>query len=150
MSNRPTTYAKHAGRATALEGQLDLLGSAEPVVFKAKKRARKPGGHAAGREGMQRAHEHAEADMPGWTELAIEAVRQCVQALPPGSEFIIENIRARLDGILPEPDELRGWGTVTRRCIKLNIIERLEGRSAPAITSNGSDKPLYRAGSAIA
>lgn len=146
MSNRPTTYAKHAGRATALEGQLDLLGGAEPVPMKRKQRKRKPGGHEAGRIGMQRAAERAEREQPGWEELAIEAVRQCVLAMPAGTEFIIENVRARLDGILPPPTELRAWGSATRALRRLNIIERVPGKVAPAMSSNGTEKPVYRRG----
>lgn len=55
-------------------------------------------------------------------------------------EFTIEQIRKNID--IEQPENLRRWGAVTNKAIKLGYITRT-GRFAPAESSNRSPKPLY-------
>jgi hypothetical protein len=101
-----------------------------------------------GEVGIARAVDRAERKHSGWVDLALEKFLAHVKTLPHDHEFIAEDIRLVIAGSLPQVPELRVWGAVTRRAIKrLYIIKT--GRVAPACSSHGSDKPLYRRGSAV-
>jgi hypothetical protein len=83
------------------------------------------------REGAERAAEHAEREMAGWMESALELVR----TLASKREMLTsETIRdhAFLNG-LPDPSEPRAWGAVSLRAAKLGIIEK-------AKTEHGEDR----------
>ncbi len=143
---RPTTYAKHVGRTTEPnEVQLDIFSSAAPAHKKRRNHA-KAKGHEAGRIGLQRAMEAAERRVPGWTEMALAAVKAYVHTTEPGEKFTLEALRMKVEAGLPPPNDLRAWGNVPRMCCKLGILERRKGEFAPAESSNGSPKPVYRRG----
>jgi len=137
MNNRPTTYAKHAGRAPALAGQFDIFSSAPPKEVKRRPTMKKkpPAPPVA----------VAETVAP-WTTIAAEAVRLRVVALPADETFTIETIRAAIEDSIPVPPRgLRTWGQVTRMCKDRGIIEAT-GVWQPTASSNGSPKMTYRPG----
>lgn len=102
---RSPTYAKHAGRDVERDDDtLDLFATAEPVKLKRRKACAKP----------RRAEPSVlpEEARVSWIELAISAVRRNLLLVPSkgkGSTFTMEEMRARLDGILWEPEDLRTW-----------------------------------------
>lgn len=101
-----------------------------------------------GARGMRRAAEHAERESDGWIERAVTVLRTAAQVAKPEDEFTIEQLRA--DGwsrLLPEPPDLRAWGSATQIAARRGFIEKTGGY-APATSSNGSPKPLYRKGRA--
>jgi hypothetical protein len=92
--------------------------------------------------GAERASGKAERLEPGWVDRAAEAVRMFANDSHPLS-FTIEDARASFSA--PEGVDLRAWGHVTRRALRLGYIEPT-GDYAPAASSNGSPKKLYRKG----
>lgn len=92
--------------------------------------------------GIDSAHDHAEADSPGWTELAAEELR--TYALTAG-DFIVEQARIAITPIVGAPEELRAWGAVTQMAQRRGWIART-GHYLAASSSNGSPKPVYRCG----
>lgn len=99
---------------------------------------------AARDAGMQSSAEHAESDMPGWQDEAVEACKEAID-WQDDEQFTMERIRQLATWWfgLSIPPELRAWGAVTVRLIREGIIEKT-GQYAPAASSNGSAKPLYR------
>jgi hypothetical protein len=98
--------------------------------------------------GAERAAGRAERVVPGWIDSAAEAVRDFVRhnLLGMTGEFTIEVARRwAADMGLQDPPDGRAWGHVTRRAVQLGIIEPTGGY-APAASSNGSPKRLYRRG----
>lgn len=95
-----------------------------------------------GHAGAELAAEKAERVEPGWIDAAVEDIRHYVRHTD--SEFTIEQARSMCR---QPPDSVDGrvWGAVTRRAIRLGVIEATGGY-APAASSNGSPKPLYRKG----
>lgn len=94
--------------------------------------------------GAERAAGKAERTAPGWIDRAAEVVRDFARGSGPFS-FTIEEARAGFRA--PQGVDLRAWGAVTRRAIALGYIEATDGY-APAASSNGSPKRLYRKGRA--
>lgn len=94
--------------------------------------------------GAERAASRAERTQPGWIDRAAEAVRGFAVGSGPFA-FTIEEARASFQA--PEGVDLRAWGHVTRRAVQLGYIEPT-GDYAPAASSNGSPKRLYRKGKA--
>lgn len=98
--------------------------------------------------GMERSAARADRAHCKWTEQALDVLVEHVQSLPNGAEFIVEDVRLAIESKVPEPPDLRAWGAVTQAAIKRLYISRT-GKYAPAKSSNASDKPLYRKGSAL-
>lgn len=93
-------------------------------------------------EGMASSANHAETDAPGWGEMAYTYVKYS-SWLRGKDEFTMEAARNYLFLLgLPEPAELRAWGSVTQRLIRDGIIEPVG--FAKAASSNGSPKRTYR------
>lgn len=88
----------------------------------------------------------------GWSERALEWLRvyAATAQLPTGEleAFTIEQARAWIGecAALPDGADARAWGAVTRRAVRLGYIEATGGY-APAASSHGSPKRLYRRGS---
>jgi len=95
--------------------------------------------------GMRRAADHADRVEPGWTERAVEALRQF--AKEQSKPFTIEAAREAIASKVPQPPEARAWGAVTRTARARDYIAPA-GVALPAASSNGSLKPGWRAGSA--
>lgn len=99
----------------------------------------------AGEIGIQRSHEHAERDEPGWTERAAAALFAFAKRTAP-ADFTIEQARAAVEPVVGAPVELRAWGAVTQRALRRRWIERVDFRRTHS--SNGTFMPTYRAGGA--
>lgn len=93
--------------------------------------------------GMRRAADHAERVEPGWTEQAVQALREFAKAQT--APFTIETAREAIAAKVPRPPEARAWGAVTRLARSRNYIAAA-GVVMPAASSNGSLKPGWQAG----
>lgn len=94
-------------------------------------------GHSAARAAAEKAEEVA----PGWMdEAALQIFKFAIRHRD--HAFTIEQARAEC---MPTPEgaDARSWGHVTRLAVKLGWIEATGGY-APAASSNGSPKRLYR------
>lgn len=115
--------------------QLELLPVSAPLrMARARRRAD---------TGIARSAERAERCAPFWPGLAVEALRH--YALTTDKPFTIEAARAYFAATLNPPPDERAWGAVTRIARQRGVIEHT-GDYAPAASSNGSPKPLYRRG----
>lgn len=98
---------------------------------------------AARDAGMQSSAEHAEDVQPGWGDLAANVASFCLGYYGQPC-FTMEELRLWCSWhALPEPPDMRAWGSVTVRLIREGIIEKT-GQFAPATSSHGSPKPTYR------
>ena len=109
--------------------------------------------------GIESSRQHAEQDAPGWGEMALTMVRwfskvkdrQYESSLLTGPvvgrnhyAWTAEECRlwcAAHD--LPDPPELRAWGSVIQRALREGLIVKTGGFRATA-SSNGSVRALYR------
>jgi hypothetical protein len=87
---------------------------------------------------MARARDHAEADLPGWTETAAGWLR--VYAESCGGTFLCEQARAAAIGV-PEPANAKAWGAAVVMAVKRGWI--VKAGYGPASSSNGSPKTLF-------
>jgi hypothetical protein len=97
-------------------------------------------GHSA----AQACADKADRLCPGWTDAAVDAIRRF--ASRQNGCWTIEQVREVIGEELPEPENLRAWGSVTRVAVRRGFIARVPGAFAPASSSNGSEKPLYTKG----
>jgi hypothetical protein len=93
-------------------------------------------GHSAARA----AADKAEKVDPGWTDIAARQVLSFALRTP--YPFTIEQARRECMET-PEGADARSWGHVTRLAVRMGWIEPTGGY-APAVSSNGSPKRLYR------
>jgi|SRR5699024_5676428 len=94
-----------------------------------------------GIKAARKAADKAESLCEGWKQDAFEALVEFFKQSP-DSEFTIEQARERCPQ-MPIGADARAWGNITRRAIRERVIEKT-GSYSPAISSNGSPKPLYR------
>jgi hypothetical protein len=99
---------------------------------------------AAADIGITRSADHADAVHDGWVDDAVESLRIAIKLFPLGAEFTIEQVRLKIEN-LPKPPDLRSWGAVTRRAVKLGYVIRTNNFRT-AVSSNNSPKPLYKHG----
>ena len=95
-------------------------------------------------DGMARAQDHAEEDMPGWTEAAAEFLRDYAQTV--AGPFLVEQARAASRHRVPKPANGKAWGPAAVMAVKRGWI--VKAGFGPASSSNGSPKTLFRAGAA--
>lgn len=86
----------------------------------------------------------ADRTAPGWSERALEALARF--ARNQHTVFTIEMARSVIAAEIDPPHDLRAWGAITSKAAAAGFIERVRGSTAPAVSSNGSPKPLYRKG----
>jgi hypothetical protein len=89
--------------------------------------------------GIARARDHAEADLPGWTETA--AAFLAAYADDCGGTFLVEQARAASVGRLPQAANDKAWGAAAVFAIRRGWIAK--AGYGPASSSNGSPKTLY-------
>lgn len=58
----------------------------------------------------------------------------------------IEMLREVVAAEIDPPHDLRAWGPITKKAMRKDVIQLVRGATAPAASSNGSPKPLYRRG----
>lgn len=92
---------------------------------------------AKAEDGIQRAGDHADAEEPGWTDIAAEEIRDYARST--GEPFLIEDVVA-ISRAGPPPDG-RAWGAATRKASRAGWIVRIG--YAPANSSNRSPKCLW-------
>lgn len=79
-------------------------------------------GRALKEDGIQRAIEHAEAEVPSWADRAVLAATAWVMRRPP-EPFFMHEVREALEAEgFPQPPELRAWGAIPRRLVKAGVI----------------------------
>jgi len=90
--------------------------------------------------GIERSVEHADQVMDGWSDWALEAVRQYAGGHP--DPFLTEDVRdwAAKRG-LPKPPDDRAWGAVMQRAKRAGYIDNVGYGSARS--SNLSPKILW-------
>lgn len=113
---------------------------------------------AAADKGIASSAEHAESDIPGWGDMALTMVRWFAKVknrqwegsdkpfkwktAEPG--WTAEECRLWCSAHdLPEPTELRAWGSVIQHALREKLIVKTGGFRATA-ASNGGLKALYR------
>jgi hypothetical protein len=99
-----------------------------------------------GHQAALAASDRAERMDPNWMTDALAKVKQFAQHQQPHVAFTIETLRNAIEQELPAPPDLRAWGAVTLVAAKKGLIERKKGAFAPAVSSNGSPKPMYTRG----
>lgn len=99
----------------------------------------------AGLDGIERSRKHAEADSPGWTERAADAL---VVAVRNRGDATVDEVRNSVEALVGAPAEARAWGAATRFAMRRKWIEPT-GSYRRAESSNGSAKPVYRATEAL-
>jgi hypothetical protein len=114
--------------------QLELIERPSPIV-RASQRAV---------AGMDRVRDAVESESPGWSEKALDAVRRF--AAQQAGMFTTEGMRSVIQKELPATTRLRVWGPVTKAAVAKGYIEPVKGAFAPAASSNGSPKRMYRRG----
>jgi hypothetical protein len=88
--------------------------------------------------GIERAAAHAEQELAGWRETAIQFLRRYAES---HVDFLAEDVIDAALGTVPMPPDSRAWGAVFRRAAKEAVIEKLGYR--PAKTSNLSPKVYW-------
>lgn len=86
----------------------------------------------------------ADRTAPGWSERALEALARFARHQQ--TVFTIEMARSVIAAEVDQPHDLRAWGSITSKAVAAGLIQRVHGSTAPAASSNGSPKPLYRKG----
>lgn len=94
-------------------------------------------------DGIRRAHEHAEADEPGWTERAALYLRDYAARVAHGQPFLLEDAREASGARVSAPANPKAWGRAVQVAARRGWLVR-EGY-APARSSNGSPKCAWRA-----
>lgn len=129
--------------------QIDLVSPSSPPVrasapLHAKATTGRSTWQARREDGMARAQDHAEDDIPGWTEAAAEFLRD--YALTVAGPFLVEQARAASRHRVPAPANGKAWGPAAVMAVKRGWI--VKAGFGPASSSNGSPKTLFRAGTA--
>lgn len=75
-----------------------------------------------GRIGMQRAEEHAQAESPGFSELALEMLRHYAETR--ADPFTSEEVTEWASSAGVNPPDRRAWGGVFLRAARLGVIRR--------------------------
>lgn len=72
------------------------------------------------RSGAAQAERHANESAPGWSDMALEALKAFVSQIGPGRKFQAEDVRMYAN--VPPAPSLRAWGNVMVRAAKEGII----------------------------
>lgn len=118
----------------------------EPITRAAARQRAHQDAKARAELGMARAADKADRANTGWCGMALHALRAFAKAQ--AGFFTIEIARSVLEEQIPKPPEARAWGQVVKQASRLGYIERT-GQSAPACSSNGSHKPLWKKGTTV-
>jgi hypothetical protein len=96
--------------------------------------------------GMQQAVDHADENIPKWSEQALNYVKKFLEESPlADSEFMTEEVRlwAYSKG-LPRPPHDRAWGGVTTKAARLGLITRLRIQAVRTPTSHCANATVWR------
>lgn len=122
------------------ENQFDLFSPAPRLTACVNREAGRDFSYKARRDaGIARARDHAEADLPGWTETA--AAFLAAYAEDCGGTFLVEQARTASVGRLPQAANDKAWGAAAVFATRRGWI--VKAGYGPASSSNGSPKTLY-------
>jgi len=77
-------------------------------------------------DGIQRAADHANAEVFCWTDMAGGVSRLYLDGLQPGAKFTAQDIhRNNIAAKLPAPPDKRAWGAVMRALAKDGLIRSI-------------------------
>lgn len=93
--------------------------------------------------GIQRAVEHADAEIPSWSDIAFDNLRMFLRYAP-DSQFMGEDVRgyATTRG-LPDPPDKRAWGAVMLRAARAGLIRKIGYAHAKDPKVHRSINPLW-------
>ena len=69
--------------------------------------------------GIERAATHADRNIPSWTDLAYDFLREYIKT---HQTFMAEDVRTHSAGVVPPPPSERAWGGVIVRARKAGLI----------------------------
>lgn len=72
--------------------------------------------------GIQQALDSAERLVPDWGNIAFDFFKSYLNTLAPGQSFMIEEVREKSKGIVPEPFSKRAWGGIVVRAKNSRLI----------------------------
>ena len=75
--------------------------------------------------GIKQSVKHANDVMPNWSEIALRGLRVYASGV---EDFIAEEARRWLKGIVPDPPDNTAWGGVMVKAKNIGIIEAVEGK----------------------
>lgn len=78
-----------------------------------------------------------------WRDAATLALQKFLMQLPPGKQFMTEDLREQVEPIIGLPHDGRAWGHIIQSAARAGWIRRVG--YAPARSSNLSPKPLWEA-----
>lgn len=119
----------------------DLLGH-EGLTRRAARQAAMAAAKERAALGMSRAARRAARVSIGYVEVALQAVKRYAASNP--GEWTTEQMRSVLEPDLPPVPEARVWGYIVVQAIKAGYMERVPRKFAPAASSNGCPKPLWK------
>jgi hypothetical protein len=73
---------------------------------------------------IKQSNDHADKVIPDWSELAMDGLRKYAAVV---DNFITEEARRWLVGIVPEPPDNTAWGGVIVKAKNIGLIEPVEG-----------------------
>lgn len=97
---------------------------------------------AQAREGMSRALEHAEADVPAWGDLALQWLRKYAETHAQFPGWFVTEESSR-DPNFPAPKNSRAWGAIWKQAQRLGIIEATN-RTMPHPRRHGCPAVVWR------
>lgn len=78
-------------------------------------------------QGMAAAVASAETEAPGWAEQAYSFLERFIRSRK--GEFMVEQVRERAKGVIPDPPSNRAWGSLIRKAKSEGLIKRVGFRS---------------------
>ena len=102
-------------------------------------------GEKLANQGIKKAINHAEKDIPGWATLAFECLKSYLRYCPPDHEFMAEDVRkfSQSTYFLPEPPNLRAWGGIMRRAQRAGLIRAIGTRKVVNPTAHCANATLW-------
>jgi hypothetical protein len=95
----------------------------------------------AAKDGIRRSVAHAEADCPGWTEIAFQYLVDYAKRHDRFSAWMV-NEQSKLDRKVPIPKNEKAWAAPIRRGLKDFVIKK-DG-FAPNPKRHATESPVYR------
>jgi hypothetical protein len=74
---------------------------------------------------IKKSLDHANEVNPSWSDIALKALQRYAEGV---EDFITEEARRWLKGVVPDPPDNTAWGGVIVRAKNLGIIEPVEGK----------------------
>ena len=104
-------------------------------------------GEELANQGIKKAINHAERDIPGWATLAFECLKSYLRFCPPDHEFMAEDVRKFSQStyflVVPEPPSLRAWGGIMRKAKGAGLIRAIGTRKVVNPTAHGANATLW-------